>query len=203
MSDRIYDEIRQILQSKPGLTQKGLAERMGLNPAAVNRMLYGRRSIKADEIPIIEKYLNAKLDISSAFSRDNVSVTDMVANILRQKQEPYAPQRVPVYDNDENVVDWVQRHPEQFGADNAFAVYVSSEDMEPRYFYGELAYVHKGRVPKVNSDCLVEMKDGSRYIRRLLDHNKEKYSFLQFNPHKKHDLDKSMIKAVYAIIGRG
>ena len=30
---------------------------MGLNPAAVNRMLHGARAIKVDEVPVIEEYL--------------------------------------------------------------------------------------------------------------------------------------------------
>src|SRR3989338_6069220 len=66
MNHRIHDRIRELLEITPGLTQKGLAERMGLNPAAVNRMLYGRRNIMAEEIPIIEDYLGVRLDLSSA-----------------------------------------------------------------------------------------------------------------------------------------
>ena len=64
MNHRIYEKIREILETTPGLTQKGLAERMGLNPAAVNRMLYGRRNIMAEEIPMIEDYLGVRLELS-------------------------------------------------------------------------------------------------------------------------------------------
>src|SRR5687768_17180277 len=60
---QLHEKIRQIMESKPGLTQKGLAQRMGVNPAAVNRMLYGRRNIMAEEIPVIESYLGTSLDV--------------------------------------------------------------------------------------------------------------------------------------------
>src|SRR4051812_11166018 len=63
---RLHEKIRDILEKRPDLTQKGLAERMGLNPAAVNRMLYGQRKIMAEEIPVIESYLGAPLPLSAA-----------------------------------------------------------------------------------------------------------------------------------------
>lgn len=58
---KIYEKIREKIETTPGLTQRGLAEKMGLNPAAVNRMLYGRRNILIDELPIIEHYLGMRL----------------------------------------------------------------------------------------------------------------------------------------------
>lgn len=63
MNMRLHEKIRHHLETTPGLTQRGLAERMGVNPAAVNRMLYGRRNIMADELPVIEDYLGVALDV--------------------------------------------------------------------------------------------------------------------------------------------
>lgn len=42
---------------RPGYSQRGLAAAMGLDPAAVSRMLRGRRKISTDEVPVIEAYL--------------------------------------------------------------------------------------------------------------------------------------------------
>lgn len=52
----LIDIIRQALQS-PGKSQRGLARAMGLDPAAVNRMLKGERQIKAHELTAIREYL--------------------------------------------------------------------------------------------------------------------------------------------------
>ena len=46
MMSRIHERIRHFLETTPGLTQRGLAEHMGLNPAQVNRMIHGQRKIR-------------------------------------------------------------------------------------------------------------------------------------------------------------
>ena len=53
----LHKWIKSVIDTTQGLTQKGLAKAMGLNPAAVNRMLHGARAIKVDEVPVIEEYL--------------------------------------------------------------------------------------------------------------------------------------------------
>ena len=220
MTHRIHDQIRKTLETTEGLTQKGLAERMGINPAAVNRMLYGRRNIMAEEIPIIENYLGVRLSLS----------TSAVSTNTKYRQEQDAPSdtlavpwlsspenkgKVPVYGiaagesrkelifSADNIIDWVLRHPEQSGIGNAFAIYVSSNTMEPRYFQGELIYLHPGRPPEMNRDCIIEMKNGAVYVRHFMRWNKDKIRIAQFNPPEEKDILRDEIKAVYAVVGRG
>ncbi len=226
MTQRIHDKIRGILESTPGLTQKGLAEQMGLNPAAVNRMLYGRRNIMAEEIPLIEEYLGVRLNLSPAsanieYKQDSWrphhhGLSDVSSHLPLSAQENAAPlPLVPVYGyaagslqkglnlaNGE-IVDWVNRHPSQVGIGGAFAVYVFSDSMEPRYFRGELVYVHPGRPPEMNRDCLVEMQNGDAYIKRYLRQSEDKIRVAQFNPPEEKEIPKGDIKAIYAVVGRG
>lgn len=205
MIARVHDKIREILESKPGLTQKGLALRMGLNPAAVNRMLYGRRNILVEEIPIIESYLGEKLSISRQMPRGFEDGA---------RQEPFSPNTasqpmVPVYsiekplDLDAAPVDWTPRHPTQNGISAAFAVYVFSNDMEPRYFKGELVYLHPGRPPEPGRDCLVRLKDGPTLLRRMTRQDDDKIRVAQYRPVLEKDLPRGEIEAIYAVIGRG
>lgn len=42
---------------KSGKTQAGLARALGLAPPAVSRLLKGERQLKADEVPVIARYL--------------------------------------------------------------------------------------------------------------------------------------------------
>jgi phage repressor protein C with HTH and peptisase S24 domain len=220
----IHDKIREILENTRGLTQKGLAEHMGMNPAAVNRMLHGTRNIRADEIPLIEQYIGVKLDLSAPANFDYKQ--DARAQTLRKLSDiplqHFAPatetatqQMVPVYGyaagslqkglnlaNGE-VVDWVTRHPAQVGINNAFAIYVFSDSMEPRYFRGELVYVHPGRPPEANRDCIIELKSGDAYIKRFLRQTEDKIRVAQLNPPQEKEIAKEDIKAIYVVVGRG
>ena len=225
---RIHEKIRQIIETTRGLTQKGLAEHLGMNPAAVNRMLHGQRNIRAEEIPLIEEYIRTRLDLSSPGPSANTKYNqDERGQVLRKLSDvplqPLAPaatdatlqQLVPVYGyaagslqkglnlaNGE-VVDWVTRHPAQLGTGNAFAVYVFSDSMEPRYFRGELVYVHPGRPPETGRDCIIEMNNGDAYIKRYLRQTDDKIRVAQFNPPEEKEIAKSDIKAIYAVVGRG
>jgi len=204
MNEKIYNRIRKILKNAPGLTQKGLAESMGLNPAAVNRMLYGRRNINVEEIPIIENYLGKKLNIYSDDKTDiKYDVPRSIVGFLREEDEKHsAPEVVPVYNEIYETVDWAIRHPAQIGIKSAFAIYIFSDDMQPRYFYGELVYIHPGKIPEMNRDCLIEFKDGRRLIRKFLNQNENNIYVEKYNPQTADVLDRSEIKAVYSIIGR-
>jgi phage repressor protein C with HTH and peptisase S24 domain len=212
---RIHDKIRETIETTPGLTQRGLAERMGLNPAAVNRMLYGQRQIKATEIPVIEAYIGVKLDLE--YGQRPASQRGLGENT---GVSYYDSVRVPVYGyaagsadvgrqgsglnlaNGE-VIDWVQRHPAQMGVQNAFAIYVFSDSMEPRYFRGELIYVHPGRPADVNRDCVIQMKNGDAYIKRLVRQQGGKIRVQQFNPPEEKDISLKDVQTIYAVIGRG
>jgi phage repressor protein C with HTH and peptisase S24 domain len=219
MPFRIHERIRTILETTPGLTQKGLAEKMGLNPAAVNRMLYGRRNIMAEEIPIIESYLGVRLDLSAAgaanieYEQKNPSARARRRGFSDVPPAPLGEAPVPVYScaagglqqglSRGDVVDWVARHPAQFGIGNAFAIYVSSDEMEPRYFRGELVYVHPGRPPETGRDCVVEMNSGAVHIRRFLRQDGGSIRIAQFTPPAEKDIPRDDIRAIYPIVGRG
>ena len=91
MPVQLYEWIKSVIDSTPGLTQKGLAEAMDVNPAAVNRMLYGARKIKVDEMPAIEAYLGQSFKSASYTSRE------ATGNIppSSQMQEIYGAGQIP------------------------------------------------------------------------------------------------------------
>ena len=215
---RLHTLIRETLENSPHLTQRGLAERMGVNPAAVNRMLNGQRRIVADEIPIIEAYLGIRLDLQ--YLQEAPKPGTRRAPDGPAAGKPFeAP--VPVYGyaagNEDvgkkgtsglnlangDIVDWVARHPALNGIKDAFGIYVFSDSMEPRYFRGELVYVHPGRPPEVNKDCVIEMKNGDAYIKRLVKLGDTKIRVRQFNPPLETDVSLKDVQALYSVIGRG
>lgn len=199
----LHEKIRQIIERTPGLTQKGLADALGLNPAAVNRMLHGQRRIMAEEIPLIEAYLGHKLIIYAEPPAPQRGFSDGASpSVLAPPMSSSVPVYGPALQRGE-VTDWVQRHPAQFGLRDAFAVYVFSDDMAPRYFKGELAYIHPGRPAESGRDCLIEMKDGNVFLLHLLERTAGKLRTRQFNPDRKKDFSLKDIRAVYAVLGRG
>lgn len=215
---RLHTLIRETLENSPHLTQRGLAERMGVNPAAVNRMLNGQRRIVADEIPIIEAYLGIRLDLQ--YLQEAPKPGTRRAPDGPAAGKPFeAP--VPVYGyaagSDDvgkkgssglnlangDIVDWVARHPALNGIKDAFGIYVFSDSMEPRYFRGELIYVHPGRPPEVNKDCVIEMKNGDAFVKRLVKLGDAKIRVRQFNPPLETDVPLKDVQALYSVIGRG
>ena len=208
---RLYEVIKQLIDSTPGLTQRGLAARLGLDAAAVHRMLYGQRSIKADEIPVIEAYLGTKLDLQGARGK----------NAVRGFSEPAAeafPQ-VPVYgyaagsddlgrkDGELNlangeVIDYAPPPPGK-SPGGIFALYVFSDSMEPRYYRGELIYVHRNRPVHNNRDCVIRMKNGDAHIKQLVRMTEDKIRVRQFNPPAEKDIPLGDVEAVYPVIFRG
>jgi hypothetical protein len=173
---RLHDKIRHILDTTPGLTQRGLAECMGLNPAAVNRMLYGRRNIMAEEIPIIEGYLGQNLNIHA----------DAEYIQPERKTPPRGLSDIP-----------------QARLGGGFAVYVFADDMAPRYFKGELVMVDRQQQAEEDRDCLIEKKNGTVLIRRLLKRGAEKIRVRQYAPLADKDILMKDIRAIYPVIGRG
>lgn len=216
MNMRLHEKIRHHLETTPGLTQRGLAERMGVNPAAVNRMIYGRRNIMADELPIIEDYLGVALDLGRTATapeyQQNARGSARGFSDVRRAEidgRDTAMQNLPppvaVYRDrrSDEVIDWAVRHPHQFALRDAYALYVDSEDMQPRYFRGELVYVHPAKPVMTGSDCVVQYNDGRVALRRLVQKSNDKVVVQIFNPAKLEEIPARDIAALHSIVGRG
>jgi transcriptional regulator with XRE-family HTH domain len=216
MSLRLHDKIRHLLEITPGLTQRGLAERMGVNPAAVNRMLYGRRNIMADEVPVIEEYLGVSLDWrgpapAGEYRQANDKPGGRGFSDVRAAElsgEPLSAPSVPPVPvlagaRGSEIVDWVVRHPHQMAVRDAYALYVTADDMQPRYYRGEIVYIHPARPPMTGSDCVVETKDGQVHLRRLVQKTADRVTLQQLQPAKLVELPLADIQAIYCVVGRG
>ncbi len=183
MSGNIYQVIGGALKKSSNLTQKGLAEALGLNPAAVNRMLHGQRKIKVDEIPTIEEYLG--MCITGSSSNDNGKF------------------KVPLYDENEDSKGFVSAHPSQNSEADSFALRLGAEYMEPRYFYGEIIYADKSKLPEANKDCVVKTIDGKLHIRRFVSQASGELLVEIYNPEQQQIFDEEHIEYICAIVGRG
>lgn len=87
----------------------------------------------------------------------------------------------------------------------AYALEVVGSSMEPRYYAGELVYVHPGRAPRRGSFVVVQYLDGSGdmhgIVKRLLRETADQYVFEQFNPPRELTFDRDVVKAIHVIRG--
>ena len=191
---------------KPGKTQRGLAEKLGLDPAAVNRLLKGGRQLKADEVALISEYLESPAPISR----------------LREINRAPSPEpdRIPVLGTAEggeegwslwngDVVDHVARPPSLTGSPNGYACYVTGTSMEPRYHPGELIFVHPGKPVMIGSYVLVQARPRAEgeppraVVKRLAKRSPTKLVLEQFNPAKTFDVQLKDVISVHRIMGSG
>lgn len=217
MAQRLHEKIKNLLAATPGLTQRGLAEAMGLDPAAVNRMLYGRRGIMAEEIPVIEGYLGQSLHVAGhgaggmALPPQRPHLPRGLSDGGAQATLIAAPTAslpvIPVYvfgdTRREKPIDYAPRHPQQTGIDDAFAYYMPDDASAPRYYAGEILYVHPTRPPAPARDCVVVLNDNAVEIARLITQAENKIRVQNFSDKDEKDIPRKNIAALYSVVGRG
>jgi phage repressor protein C with HTH and peptisase S24 domain len=107
------------------------------------------------------------------------------------------------------VVGFADRPPNMTGVANAYAVYVVSDSMEPRYFAGETLFVNPARPVTPGSHVLVQTRplhegDTPRaFVKRLLRVSGSKITLEQYNPRKTFDIQRKDIVSIHRIMASG
>lgn len=94
--------------------------------------------------------------------------------------------------------EWIAGNP------NAYAVIVTGDSMEPRFFAGEILFVHPGLPPKPGDDVVVQLSNGSKseaVVKRLIRRTASKLICEQFNPPINVEFDAAEVKSVHRIVG--
>jgi phage repressor protein C with HTH and peptisase S24 domain len=105
------------------------------------------------------------------------------------------------------IVDYIFRPPYLAGATQAYAVYVAGSSMEPRYYAGELVYVHPGKPVTTGAFVLVQVKPAAEgeapraFMKRLVRRTATKVTFEQFNPPKELETKASDVVSMHRIVG--
>lgn len=107
------------------------------------------------------------------------------------------------------IVDYIDRPPQLVGATRGFATYVIGSSMEPRYFQGELIFVHPGKPTNPGDFVLVELRpdvDGTSpnaLVKRLVRRTATKIILAQYNPPKELSYPAEQVVHCYKIVGSG
>ncbi|MCP4384887.1 MAG: helix-turn-helix transcriptional regulator [Hyphomicrobiales bacterium] len=91
---------------------------------------------------------------------------------------------------------------------DAYAVFVSGDSMEPRYFDGELLYVHPHRRPRRGDFVVAQIQLGENgprmaFIKRFERWNSEELIIEQYNPVTELKFSTSQVVSVHVVVGTG
>jgi len=159
-------KIRKGLE-KPGKSQRGLAQALGVDPTAVSRLLNGQRQLKLSEVPKVEAYLASSTgpEPEKGTGASNAADLTSTGGVAFNKELPRlsvlgmaetGPDGWSLWNGD--VIDTLPRPSFLAGAKDAYAVYITGNSMEHRYYAGEAAYIHPGRPVTVGAFVLVQLK---------------------------------------------
>lgn len=107
------------------------------------------------------------------------------------------------------VVDRIARPPMLASVNNAYAVYVSGDSMEPRYMPGETVYVHPGKPVRKGHFVVVQVAgvhDGDPprgFVKRFVGWVGARLILYQFNPAGEIQFDKDDVISVHRIVLAG
>lgn len=97
----------------------------------------------------------------------------------------------------------IRRPPNLDGVQNAFAIYMVGDSMEPRYFAGEFLFVNPNRPPARNCFVVVELGDGQGMVKQFIKRDDTILHLRQFNPDKDLEIENEKVRSVYRIVGTG
>ena len=107
-------------------------------------------------------------------------------------------------------VDTVVCPPGLENVPGAYAIYVVGESMEPRYFAGEVVFVHPNKPVRRGSFVVVQIlneedKDGPPlgYIKQFITRTPSKLVLKQFNPDREVEFDSKKVVSIHRIVFSG
>jgi phage repressor protein C with HTH and peptisase S24 domain len=194
------EDVRKGL-ARSGKTQHGLAKALGVDDAAITRMLQGKREIKARELPTIRAYLempeekHAKLGASGAWARDvpvlGTAVGGSSGDFMLNTGE---------------IVDYARRPPTVGRAAKVFVLYVQGSSMSRWREEGSMVYVDPARPAKPGERVVVELhpeeegEPSPAYLKELISRTATKLRLKQYNPEQSFDLSLNKVKKIHRVI---
>jgi phage repressor protein C with HTH and peptisase S24 domain len=196
-----------------GLNQNDLAQALGIDASGVSRMLKGERHIRANEVAVIAQLLRITVDdlvrelqsVEKSVENEETRILEAVRSpvavrtntarpIQTSGEGPIAVMGRPVlggggsFEMTPRSVDAVPRPRVLDGVPGAYAVFMPDDSMEPRYFTGELLFIHPGKPFKIGSFVVVTVKGQDdepprSYIRMFIGVDRaDAYRFAQLKP---------------------
>jgi transcriptional regulator with XRE-family HTH domain len=206
VSDTFGIRLRKAREEK-SLTQVELAETLGVSQSAVAQWESGRSS----PAPAMASRLQKLLGIGPPAAADE-------ERIFKPRGSDRRP-RLPVVgtpapgDEERILVDETPRGevlapPQLEGVKGAKAVYVRGRAMEPRYYAGEIVYLHPARPPNPGDFIFVAVREPSfpaavGYIRRYIGSDLVSIRVSTLNPRREELIPRQAVVEIATVVGSG
>lgn len=179
------------------LPRAELGRRLGIDSSQVTRLFKGKRKLQLHEYRTVAQWLG--LPVEQQPSGHVVGMPGLIP--LYGWSNPASSYELDL--NEPGVRAYVQPHPNQANAKDAFAIEVAHIEMSPRYEPGEIAYALPGRWPSRGQDFLVINTAGEGFIRRFVRREGDTIIAEILSPALEAELSLADIEAIHAIVGRG
>ena len=213
--ETVRQVIRRLLAERQ-LNMSSVSKRLGKNHAYLHQYL--DRGIPGHLPELVREKLAIILQVPEGILKENGSVRVTIPPGDGRGPLPLPTDKIPVLGAGQggsdgwfpwngDIVDYVSRPPPLAGATRAYAVYVVGSSMEPRYYAGELVYIHPDKPVTTGSFVLVQIRpeiDGDvprAIMKRLVRRTANKVTLEQFNPAKEIDIKASDIMSLHRIVG--
>lgn len=215
MSQDLIQMIKDGL-ARPGKTQRKLAEALKIDDSAVSRILKGTRQIKATELPVMIRYLEAPEPALDARNEP------MPVIGLREASAPHdfgaMPIDVPIMGvtvggsdgefemNMGEPADYARRPRTIARSMKVFALYVQGSSMSRWRDPGTLVYVDPIRPPRPGDRVVVELhpeREGGghpAYLKELVTSTATKVRLRQYNPEGTIEIALSKVRHIHRVI---
>ncbi|MDP6951311.1 MAG: S24 family peptidase [Alphaproteobacteria bacterium] len=219
------NHIRDLRQAA-GLSMQALADRAGTSRQQIHKLEHGERRLTDIWLRRLAGALNCRpVDILGEWAE---SATESAADDAAPSPQAFRleaagakPMRVddkeliPVYASAQggpdgtlltyDPIEYVDRPEPLFGVRGAFAMYVVSDSMEPKYSQGALLLVHPTR-PVRRGDFVLVVKQSigdehSALVKQLVRVGEEELVLRQFNPPSEFEIPRENILGIHLVVG--
>ena len=224
LAKRLADAMARARLNQPGLARAASSPEQPVTQQTVHNLVSGQTT-HSKHLPALADALGVSLEwltrgdhtlkggtgqVSLAGQDAQMTVTRNPANASRLRVLGMAecgPDGWSMWNGD--VIDTVPTPSGLAGAPGAYAVYAVGSSMEPRYYEGELIFIHPGKPVTAGSFVLVQIRpehegDTPRaMVKRLVKRTASKTVLEQFNPAKKFDIRNDDIVSLHRVVGSG
>jgi phage repressor protein C with HTH and peptisase S24 domain len=216
----------RVARQRARLSQEDVAEPLGISRNAVSLWESDDSKPERDRLPVLARTLHVDVNwllTGEGFGPDNQDRSGALTNVAPNASPAAAisanQRRIPVYGRaiggkdgrftmNGEIVDTVACPPGLEGVPGLYAVFVTGESMEPRYFAGETVIVHPGR-PVHRGDWVVVQilgPEGSApdgYVKRFEAWTADELVLSQLNPEEVIRFPKQSVVSVHLILFGG
>jgi len=202
------------LLAETGRTQRELAQALGVDPAAITRLLAGQRRLRLDEAPKVEAFFG--LTARSPAAAHDLPPANVAVRPGGAGDPDAAPRDLPVYGSAQGgpdgmkieyePIEWMRRPQALEGVVDAFAFYVVGDSMHPRFRHGERLLVHPRKPPRQGDDVLLILHDAANddfnaMVKTLVERTLTGLKVSQYNPERVFQIPSAEISRALLIVG--